>query len=284
MKFLNLFLVAVTLGATAARAEIPANFQRENLVAWCIVPFDAKKRGPAERVAMLEELGLRRIAYDWRKEHVAEFDEEFRLYREHGLELFAFWSVHEAAYPLFEKHDFTPQVWRTLRSPDGTTDKERIDQAASSMEELARDLGDRGLTLGLYNHGGWGGRPSSLVAVCEELHARGHENVGIVYNFHHAHFDREEFSAEFARMIPHLLCLNLNGMLDPEEFDVKKQQDKIRPVGSGEHEKEMLRIVLESDYTGPVGILAHRTDRDVEIVLRENLEGLDSLLSDLTGE
>jgi hypothetical protein len=24
-------------------------FARDNLVAWCIVPFDAKKRGPAER-------------------------------------------------------------------------------------------------------------------------------------------------------------------------------------------------------------------------------------------
>jgi len=27
---------------------------RENLVAWCIVPFDAKKRGPEDRVAMLK--------------------------------------------------------------------------------------------------------------------------------------------------------------------------------------------------------------------------------------
>lgn len=33
-------------------------FARTNLVAWCIVPFDAKKRGPEERAAMLEKLGF----------------------------------------------------------------------------------------------------------------------------------------------------------------------------------------------------------------------------------
>ncbi|MFM8434591.1 MAG: sugar phosphate isomerase/epimerase, partial [Planctomycetia bacterium] len=41
----------------AARAN--ALFRRDNLVAWCIVPFDAKKRGPEERAAMLEKLGFK---------------------------------------------------------------------------------------------------------------------------------------------------------------------------------------------------------------------------------
>ena len=45
----------------AAAAEATAKlFRRDNLVAWCIVPFDSKKRGPVERVAMLERLGFRR--------------------------------------------------------------------------------------------------------------------------------------------------------------------------------------------------------------------------------
>src|SRR5947209_1079710 len=29
-------------------------FARDNLIAWCIVPFDSKRRGPEERAAMLE--------------------------------------------------------------------------------------------------------------------------------------------------------------------------------------------------------------------------------------
>jgi hypothetical protein len=39
--------------------ETSTLFVRENLVAWCIVPFDAKKRGPEERAAMLERMPLR---------------------------------------------------------------------------------------------------------------------------------------------------------------------------------------------------------------------------------
>src|SRR5690606_24316374 len=49
-------------------------FARENLVAWCIVPFDSRQRSPAERAAMVKRLGLNRVAYDWREEHVATFE------------------------------------------------------------------------------------------------------------------------------------------------------------------------------------------------------------------
>ena len=45
-------------------------FGRSNLVAWCIVPFDARKRGPKERAAMLEKLGFKSFAYDYRAEHI----------------------------------------------------------------------------------------------------------------------------------------------------------------------------------------------------------------------
>src|SRR5262245_59245051 len=44
-------------GAQEAAAK-PDLFARENLVAWCIVPFDSKKRGPEERAAMLKKLGF----------------------------------------------------------------------------------------------------------------------------------------------------------------------------------------------------------------------------------
>ena len=39
-------LCAFFFTPVASAAELWA---RDNLVAWCIVPFDAKKRGPAER-------------------------------------------------------------------------------------------------------------------------------------------------------------------------------------------------------------------------------------------
>ena len=53
------------------RRETATNFSRaRNLVAWCIVPFDARKRGPEERAAMLARLQLPMLAYDYRAEHI----------------------------------------------------------------------------------------------------------------------------------------------------------------------------------------------------------------------
>ena len=65
--------------------KIPDNLRRENLVPWCIVPFDAKKRTPAGRAKMLVRLGLKRSAYDWRAQHVQEFEEEILQYKKHQL-------------------------------------------------------------------------------------------------------------------------------------------------------------------------------------------------------
>jgi hypothetical protein len=47
-----------TLGASPPVAREPKAFARTNPVAWCIVSFDGKKRGQAERAAMLKELGF----------------------------------------------------------------------------------------------------------------------------------------------------------------------------------------------------------------------------------
>ena len=37
-------------------------FDRERLVAWCIVPFDARKRSPSQRAEMVTEIGMKRVA------------------------------------------------------------------------------------------------------------------------------------------------------------------------------------------------------------------------------
>ncbi len=50
--------------ASPAQAAEPQLFARTNLMVWCIVPFDAKKRGPEERAAMMERLGFKHFAYD----------------------------------------------------------------------------------------------------------------------------------------------------------------------------------------------------------------------------
>ena len=278
----GLFAVLLTIGMASpvtAEEEVTAatdNFSRENLVAWCIVPFDAKQRGPAERAEMLVRLGLNRVAYDWRPQHVLEFEEEILQYQKHGLEFFAFWSWHDAMAPLIKKHGIHPQLWITNPSPAGDSESARVEQAARQLLPLVETARALNCRLGLYNHGGWGGEPENLVAVCRFLRQQHDaDHVGIVYNFHHGHEHIARFADTFRLMQPYLLCVNLNGMADPET--VHGLTNKILPIGSGTHEQRMIEVVRSSGYDGPIGVLDHRTKLDAEESLRQNLEGLKRL-------
>ena len=82
-----------------------------------------------------------------------------------------------------------------------------------------------------------------------------------------------------AAMKPYLLCLNLNGLTR----DGDKRGMKIQPVGQGELDLPMLKIVAASGYRGPVGIIGHTND-DVELRLRDNLDGLDWLIPQIEGK
>ncbi|WP_345685732.1 DUF6797 domain-containing protein [Novipirellula caenicola] len=246
----------------------------DNLVAWCIVPFDAKNRTPEARAAMLQELGITRAAYDWRAAHVPTFEQEILAYQKHRIEFFAFWGVQENAFKLFEKYDLHPQIWQMLRDNDGDTQAVKVEAAAQQMLPLAKRTAAMGCPLALYNHGGWGGEPQNLVAVCQRLHELGQTHVGIVYNFHHAHGHIDDWAASFAIMKPFLHCLNLNGMNADE-------QPKILGIGKGQHELEMIRVVVDSGYDGPIGILDHRNELDARDSLIENRDGLQWVRQEL---
>jgi sugar phosphate isomerase/epimerase len=271
-------MVALATTCTPLRAEEGLGagvFAKDNLVAWCIVPFDARHRGPVERATMLRELGFKKFAYDWRDQHVPEFEQEILECKSHDIEFFAFWGWHERIAELLRKHDVHPQIWITAPSPEVPTQEAKVDAAARSLAPLVERTRELGLKLGLYNHDGWGGEPENLLAVCERIRSRGNaEHVGIVYNFHHGHRHVHDFATVLAQMKPYLLCLNINGMNESGD-------PLILPVGAGQYERKMLRAVLESGYQGPIGILNHRENVDAEVGLRENMAGLKRVLETL---
>ncbi len=78
------------------------------------------------------------------------------------------------------------------------------------------------------------------------------------------------------RMLPHLLCFNLNGM----DIDGEAKGRKILPLGVGTEDVKVLRIVRASGYIGPIGILNH-TNEDAEGRLLDNLDGLAWLVPQL---
>jgi hypothetical protein len=277
-RIVPILFIAAWLPAFHAAPSVeqePKVFARTNLVAWCIVPFDGKKRGPAERAAMVKRLGFTKVAYDWRDNHVPTFEEEILQYRKHGIEYFAFWGTHDKAFELFAKYDLHPQIWQTPVSPDAPTQQERVALAVKHFLPLVERTAKKKCKLGLYNHGGWGGEPENLAAVCKALREQHKaEHVGIVYNLHHGHGHIDDFAASLARMKPYLLCLNLNGM--------SAKGPKILPLGAGEADVKLLKVIADSGYSGPIGIIGH-TEDDVELRLRDNLDGLDWIVPQLSG-
>ena len=278
-------VIAMTVGACggrAARAGEPLTeggvFAKPNLVAWCIVPFDTVKRGPQQRAEMLQKLGIRKFAYDWRQEHVPSFEKEIVEIKKHSIEYFAFWDFHPAIVPLLGKYHVSPQFWVIVPSPPGANEDEKADAAARQLRPLVEKTRGLGGKLGLYNHGGWGGEPASMVAVAKRLRQDGkNDHVGIVYNFHHGHGHIKDFATGLAAMQPYLLCINLNGMND-------KAQPMILPIGSGQHEQKMMEAIKRSGYAGPIGILGHRETMDAEISLRQNLDGMKKVLKQMGDE
>ncbi|MGV3482928.1 MAG: DUF6797 domain-containing protein, partial [Planctomycetaceae bacterium] len=204
-------------------------------------------------------------------------DAELSEYRKHGIEYFAFWGVHDEAYRLFEKYDLHPQIWQTLESPPQAGQEEMVAAAVQKLIPLATRTQKMGCPLGLYNHGGWGGEPANLVAVCGRLRELGYDHVGIVYNFHHGHGHIQDWPQVFEMMLPYIICLNINGM-NPNA------NPKILGIGKGAHELEMIRTVVQSDYTGPIGIIDHREQLDARDALQENLRGLEQVRSQLAAD
>jgi hypothetical protein len=260
-------------------------FSKKNLVAWCIVPFDDKKRGPEERAQMLEKLGITKFAYDWREEHVSSFDAEMTALKNHHIELQAFWmpygpdpvkNKHYAEIlALLQRHKIKTQLWWSYGSSDDSlknmTQEEKVIAVGSMVRSMAEDAAKIDCTVGLYSHNGWFGEPENLLSILEYVKM---QNVGIVYNFNHAEEQTEGFSNFFPQILPHLIALNIAGLK-------KGPPGKVVPVGQGDSEGKMIRMIAESSYRGTIGIINENTDPDAEVGLTMNIDGLKKILKSL---
>ena len=278
-----LFLVSVCVLMTSCDQKQSGEqmdlFSRENLVAWCIVPYDNQNRTPLERADMLNELGLSHFAYDWRPEHLPSFSEEIHVMREHHVEIYAVWfwisgegkglldANNQVILKILDENQVQTRLWVSFSDMffNGLSDSEMFKKAKDAVEQLYKRADEIGCTIALYNHGGWFGDPVNQIRIIQELE----KDIGIVYNFHHAHAQIDKFPQLLNAMLPYLETVNINGM--------SKDGPKILTVGQGENELEMLKALASSGYQGAIGILGHVKDGDVKDVLEENLTGLDSL-------
>jgi len=259
-------------------------FAQDNLLAWCIVPFDNRHRTPAERVAMLKRLGFTQYVWDWRQIHLKDLPEEIRLSRENGVRMRGIWlwidgdsdkvgrlgEANRAVFDAVNEAQLPVELWvgfhaNFFAEPDEAA---RIRRGAEMIAYVRDQAAASHSTVALYNHGDWVGEPDNEIKI---IQAVGDRSVGMVFNFHHAHTMITAFPEMLSRMLPYLKAVNIDGM--------RPEGPKILPIGQGTHEREMLRLLQKSGYAGPIGILGHVEDADVEDVLQKNLEGLRALVA-----
>jgi len=253
----------------------------DNYFAWCIVPFDNQHRTPEQRIAMLKAIGFTSYAYDWRQKHLPEMAHELELAQENGIHVHAIWMWIDAAdavgslsanneeiFRIIEASGTKTQLWIGI-SPNWLEGRSDVESMIKSREMLGY-LSERAMPLeckiGLYNHGGWFGDPLNQVKLIKQLPDH---NLGIIFNFHHAHELLDDFPALVDAMMPYLWAVNLNGM--------RAEGPKILPIGKGDLEKGMIEVLEQKGFKGPYGLLGHIEDEDVKIVLERNLEGLKKI-------
>jgi len=277
---LLIILIMLTSCQYKKKTEIMDIFDRENLVAWCIVPFDAAGRSPEERADMLDELGISRFAYDYRDEHLPSFVEEINVLSAYGIDLSSVWfwvngsgdgllnPSNEFILESLKSTGTRTELWVSFPENyyEGSTDEESLQKAVSAVREILQRAEGISCTLALYNHGGWFGEPGNLIRIIETI---GSDKIKIVYNFHHGHHRIDQFKEDLTLMMPYLSTININGM--------RKEGPKIITLGKGDRELGMLKVIRESGYTGPIGILGHTDGEDIRPVLDRNLKGLEQL-------
>ncbi|WP_197901590.1 sugar phosphate isomerase/epimerase family protein [Rhodocytophaga rosea] len=275
------FLISCTSPQQQSQVKSASIYSRDNLVAWCIVPFDVKERGPVERAQMLNNLGITKLAYDWREKHISTFDQELEALKKHRIKLQSFW-LYSGPNPendpnlkiivdLLKRHQVKTEIWCLIggiKGLDTMSQEEKVKAHAKPIQYIAQQAAEIGCRVGLYNHGGWYGEPENQLGIIEYLKM---PNIGIVYNFHHAEEHIDRFPEFFPKILPHLMALNLSGLR-------KGSPVRVVPIGEGDGEQKMMQVVKENNYQGPIGIINEDTAPDAEIGLRMNIEGLKKVL------
>jgi hypothetical protein len=277
-----LILIGMTLSLTSCASKHESSIYRaENLIAWCVVPYDTVKRDATQRAAMLKDLGFTKFAWDWRSEHIDLLRDEIEALKQADIELSAVWFwIDERASVEFQEHHerilaqlaetgTKTTLWIGFDSNffEGISDSARIVKGVEIVRRIKERADPLGLNVALYNHGDWFGEPENQIKI---LQAGGFTDVGLVYNFHHAHHQLDDFPRLLEVMMPYLWTINLNGM--------RQEGPKILDIGLGNREADMMRMVAESGFKGTIGILGHAENEDVKETLKRNLNGLRNLV------
>ena len=150
-----------------------------------------------------------------------------------------------------------------------------VERLVENVKPIAAEAAKLDCQVALYNHGGWGGIPENEIQVVERLRQDGITNVGMVYTQHHGHGEIGRFAELFPKMKPYLLAIALNSMIT--DGDLYGHNFGTAPMGQGDQDLRLLRIINESGWRRPVGMVLE-VPADAEVRL-QTVELLPPVLS-----
>ncbi|AXG71255.1 xylose isomerase-like TIM barrel [Kordia sp. SMS9] len=253
---------------------------------WCILGFDTADRTPAQRIALIKELGLKKYGFNKGKGDFSTMKQEFKLAEENNIEITSvfLWlnaerdsigklsPANQELLQNISEVSQKPVIWVSFSDNffKNLSEEASIKRSVEMIQFVKSKADELGCKLALYNHHGWFGNPYNQLKILEKLND---ESLTMVYNFHHAHEYVDEFQDIAKKIQPYLSFVNLNG--------VKKEGPQILDIGKGDYELEMINTLLKEGYAGPWGILGHIKTEDVKVVLERNIAGLKMLNSKL---
>ncbi|KJD35741.1 hypothetical protein PW52_08355 [Tamlana sedimentorum] len=277
LKTLKIILLIVLISSCAKKQE--AIIKIKEVTPWCIIGFDTKNRTPTQRINMLKEFGLKKYGYNRGTADFTSMTEEFKLAKQNNIEITSvfLWlnakrdtigKLSEANTMLLNglnNAPFKPAIWVSFSDNffKDLNQQQSVERAVNMIRYIKQKADALGCKLALYNHDGWFGNPLNQLEILDVLNG---DSISIVYNFHHALEHLQQFPSIAKKIAPHLSYVNLNG--------VKKEGPQILPIGAGDYELNMIKVLLNEGYKGPWGILGHIKTEDVQQVLNNNLNGL----------
>jgi hypothetical protein len=122
-------------------------FSQDNLLAWCTIPYDSKKRNSEERAVMLKDLGFTSFAYDWRTQDLPNMETELATLKKHGIKLKSVWfwvnggknsildEANETILKTLQKTNTKTELWVSFLASyfDQISDEEKIRKASKGL-------------------------------------------------------------------------------------------------------------------------------------------------------
>ncbi len=178
------FILPLTIEAQNKKKNL---FAKENLVAWCIVPFDNQNRTPAQRIEMLKRLGLTQYAYDWRHQHIPSFAEEIDLAKNAGIKMMGVWiwidkdtdrvgqlsEDNEQVLKIIKDSGLKTKLWVGFNNNfyADEADDLKVTKGVAMLNYLRDRAGSFVDGIALYNHGDWFGEPENQIRILKQLNS-----------------------------------------------------------------------------------------------------------------